>query len=110
VTHYQSSITTVNFFKRSTPNPLPTPVSPQAPASPAAQPTPFPSNAVVAQLQTILRMQEQGFARIEKRIGRIERDLIDLKSHHRIQRRPPNSSVGRHNENDEPTAIVHVDQ
>lgn len=61
----------------------------------------------MTQLQAFGRQIDQGFARIEKRIGRIERDLIDLKTHHGVQRRQPLS--GRHNENDEPTAVVNAD-
>jgi hypothetical protein len=89
------------FFKQNPPA-APVPVPPTTPS-----PTPVASNAVMAQLLAIQRQLEQGFAKVERRIGRMERDLIDLKTHAGIQRRPPLG--GRHNENDEPMAVVNAD-
>lgn len=60
----------------------------------------------MAQLLAIQRNIDQGFAKIERRIGRVERDLIDIKAHHGVQRR---SWSRRANENDEPTAVVNAD-
>ncbi|GIW76748.1 MAG: hypothetical protein KatS3mg104_1811 [Phycisphaerae bacterium] len=76
----------MSFFKSSKP-----PVRENAPASPLQQPT----------LAQIVTMLEQ----IQRRLGRIERDLIDVKAHFNVARRPMRPMPGSQPNADEPTIV-----
>ena len=76
----------MSFFKSSKP-----PVRENASASPLQQPT----------LAQVVALLEQ----MTRRLGRLERDLIDVKAHFNVARRPMRPMPGSQSNGDEPTIV-----